>query len=46
MIGMRILGLWLIFDNLIPLLGVVVPYWGVIMAIVAIVAGLLILAGQ
>jgi hypothetical protein len=45
-LGMLLLGIWLILGGLLPLLGVSLPGGGMIMAILAIAAGVLILIGR
>ena len=42
-LGMLLLGVWLILQGLLPLLGVTFPMQGPIMALLAIAAGVLIL---
>ena len=45
-LGMTLLGIWLIITGLIPLLNLSFSWLGMLMAIVAIAAGALILAGK
>lgn len=45
-LGMLLLGIWLVITGLIPLLSISVAGLGTIMAVVAVAAGLLILAGR
>jgi hypothetical protein len=45
-IGMLLLGIWLILTGLIPLLSLYFSGLGTIMAILAIAAGVMILAGR
>jgi len=45
-LGMLLLGIWLILSGLIPLLGLSFSGLGMLMAILAIVAGALILVGR
>ena len=42
-LGMLLLGIWLIATGLLPLLAVNVPYGGVILAVLAVVTGILLL---
>ena len=44
-LGMLLLGVWLILGGLMPLFGISFPGAGIIMAILAIAAGVLILIG-
>ena len=44
-IGMVLLAIWLILTGLLPLLSISIPFGGVIMAALAIAAGILILIG-
>ena len=45
-LGMLLLGVWLILGGLLPLLGISFSGVGMIMAILAIAAGVLILIGR
>jgi hypothetical protein len=45
-IGMLLLGIWLILTGIIPLINLSFAYLGIVMAILAIVAGALIVAGR
>jgi hypothetical protein len=45
-LGMLLLGIWLILTGLIGLFGLALPYAGVIMGVLALLAGILILAGR
>lgn len=45
-LGMLLLGIWLILSGLMPLLGLSFPGIGMLMAILAIAAGVLILLGR
>lgn len=45
-LGMLLLGIWLILSGLIPVLGLSFSGLGIIMAILAIAAGVLILIGR
>ena len=45
-LGMLLLGIWLVLTGLIPLLGLSVAGIGTVMAILALAAGALILAGR
>lgn len=45
-LGMLLLGIWLVLTGLIPLLGLGVAGLGTIMAVLALAAGALILAGR
>ena len=45
-LGMTLLGIWLIITGLFPLLNLSFSWLGMLMAIVAIAAGALILAGK
>jgi hypothetical protein len=45
-LGMLLLGIWLILTGLIPLLNLSVSGLGTLMAILALAAGALILAGR
>jgi hypothetical protein len=45
-LGMLLLGIWLILGGLIPLLQISIPYFGTVMAILAIAAGICILIGR
>jgi hypothetical protein len=45
-LGMLLLGIWLILSGLIPLLGLGFSGMGMLMAILAIAAGVLILLGR
>ena len=42
-LGMLLLGVWLILEGLLPLLSITFPMQGMIMAVLAIAAGVLIL---
>ena len=45
-LGMTLLGVWLIVTGLLQVVSISIPYIGLIMAVIAIVAGLLILVGK
>jgi len=45
-IGMILLGIWLIVTGATPLLAITIPYRTVVMAILALVAGILIILGR
>jgi len=45
-LGMLLLGVWLILSGLLPLLSLTFPGAGMIMAVLAIAAGVLILVGR
>jgi hypothetical protein len=45
-LGMLLLGIWLILTGLIPLLNIGVSGLGTLMAVLALAAGALILAGR
>ncbi len=45
-LGMLLLGIWLILTGLIALFGLSLPYAGVIMGVLALLAGILILVGR
>ena len=45
-LGMLVLAIWLILSGLISLLGLSFPYSSLILALLAIVAGVLILLGK
>lgn len=45
-LGMLLLGIWLVLTGLIPLLSLSMPGIGTLMAILALAAGALILAGR
>lgn len=45
-LGMLLLGVWLILTGLIPLLNISVAGLGTIMAVLAVAAGALIVAGK
>jgi hypothetical protein len=45
-LGMLLLGIWLILTGLIPLLNLGVSGLGTLMAVLALAAGVLILAGR
>jgi len=44
-LGMTLLGIWLIVTGVSPFLTFTIPYRGVVMAILALAAGILILLG-
>lgn len=44
--GLLLLGAWLILSNLVPLLGLRIPNSGLLMTILAVVAGALILVDR
>ena len=44
-LGVLLLGIWLIATGLLPLLGVTIPSSGIILALLAIAAGIVILVG-
>ena len=45
-LGMLLLGIWLVLTGLIPLLSLSVAGLGTVMAVLALAAGVLILAGR
>ena len=45
-LGMVLLGIWLILSGLLPLLDVSFPRQGLLLAVIAIAAGILILLGR
>jgi hypothetical protein len=45
-LGTLLLAIWLILSGLISLLGLSFPYSGLILALIAIVAGILLLLGR
>jgi hypothetical protein len=45
-LGRVLLGIWLILTGLLPLLNINIPYSGIILAVLAIAAGILILIGR
>jgi hypothetical protein len=45
-LGMLLLGIWLIITGLVPLLNLSIEGLGTIMAVLALAAGVLILAGR
>jgi hypothetical protein len=45
-IGMLLLGIWLILTGIIPLINLSFAYLGIVMAVLAIAAGALIIAGR
>lgn len=45
-LGMLLLGIWLIISGLVPLLNLSIEGLGTIMAVLAVAAGALILAGR
>ena len=45
-LGMLLLGIWLILTGLLPFLNVRIPESGLIMNVLALVAGVLIVAGR
>jgi hypothetical protein len=45
-LGLLLLGIWLILTGLLPLLRLTIPESGLILAVLAIVAGVLILLGR
>jgi ABC-type thiamin/hydroxymethylpyrimidine transport system permease subunit len=45
-LGMLLLGIWLIATGALPLLSITVPYSALILAVLAIAAGVLILLGR
>jgi hypothetical protein len=44
--GMLLLGAWLILDNALPLLGIRIPSSGIILTLIALVAGVLLLVDK
>lgn len=44
--GLRLLGVWLLLRALIDLFGLGFPYEGLIMAILALIAGVLLIVGS
>ena len=44
--GMLLLGIWLILTGILPLLKISIPYVGMLLAVIAILAGILILIGR
>ena len=44
--GMLLLGIWLILTGILPLLKISFPYIGMLLAIIALLAGILILTGR
>jgi hypothetical protein len=45
-LGMTLLGIWLIATGLLQVVTISIPYIGIILAILAIAAGLLLLLGK
>jgi hypothetical protein len=45
-LGMLLLGIWLVLTGLISLFGLALPYSGIIMGLLALVAGIAIIAGR
>ena len=45
-LGMLLLAIWLILTGLITLFGLSLPYSGVILGVLALLAGILILVGR
>jgi hypothetical protein len=45
-LGIILLGIWLILNNLLPLVNINIPDFGIIMGILAIASGVLILLDQ
>lgn len=45
-VGTLLLGIWLILQGLISLAGIDFPYQGVIMGLLALIAGILLLVGR
>lgn len=45
-VGMILLGIWLIVTGATPFLAITIPYRTVVMAILALVAGILIILGR
>jgi len=44
--GLRLLGVWLLLTALIDLFSLAFPYQGLIMAILALIAGVLLIVGS
>jgi hypothetical protein len=42
-IGLRLLGVWLVLDGILPLVGVRIPNGGILLTILAIIAGVLLI---
>ncbi len=45
-LGMTLLAIWLILNGLMPFLNVSIPYRNVVMALLALLAGILLLIGK
>jgi hypothetical protein len=45
-IGLKLLGIWLIFTGILPFLNLHIPALGTVLAILALFAGILILIGR
>jgi hypothetical protein len=42
-IGLRLLGVWLVLDGVLPLVGLRIPNSGILLTVLAVVAGVLLL---
>ena len=42
-IGLRLLGLWLVLDGVLPLVGLRIPNSGILLTLLAVVAGVLLI---
>jgi hypothetical protein len=42
-IGLRLLGAWLVLDGILPLVGLRIPNGGILLTILAIIAGVLLI---
>jgi hypothetical protein len=45
-IGIMLAGVWFVLTGLIPLFSISIPSWGIIMAIIALITGILLLIGK
>lgn len=45
-LGMQLLGIWLILTGVLHVVSIAIPFMGVIMAVLAILAGVLLLFGK
>lgn len=45
-LGMQLLGIWLILTGVLSIVSIPIPYIGIVLAILAIVAGILLLFGK
>lgn len=45
-VGLRLLGLWLLLYALVNLFGLSFPYQGLVLAVLALVAGVLLIVGS